>query len=511
MDLVPTGIPGMDEILFGGFLRENCILIEGPAGSGKTTMGIQFIHNGIVQFNEPGLIVTLEEKPKMLYRDALNFGWNLKELERQNKLKLLPSSPQAIIDMLNNPESHFHYFFEELGIKRILIDSLSHFRRITEEDIELRKILNKFLYSLATKPATILLTREINETMGNGISFEEYIVDTVLKLSYEGKGSRKRERFIEIIKSRGQDHISGKHSFIFDSKGIQIFPSCQLKDYEADDVEIFTSKRVSTGIPGLDEMLSGGLIEDRAVIIAGSSGTGKKTLGLQFLNEGFKNKEPGIFITLHNRPEDIVNMALSYHIDLKDALKEGYLEILYRSPADLIVDELLYSVKKIFSQMKVKRIVLDSLSDLINSISDESYLRDYIYSLIDFFSTFKATSILTLETTEMFGNFRIAHQELFGLIPTLISLRYVEMESEVRRALSVLKFRGSNHDKGIREYIITDEGIKIKTKFEGREGVMSGSSKKVDLKLEDILANMEQYERALKKLKGKEKEEEIKT
>ena len=509
MDLIQTGIPGMDEIFFGGFLRENCILLEGPAGSGKTTMGIQFIYNGIVKFNEPGMIVTLEEKPKMLYRDALNFGWNLKELEAQKKLTLLPSSPQAIIDMLNNPESHFHHFFDELGIKRVLIDSLSHFRRITEEDAELRKILNRFLYSLTTKPATILLTREINEISDNGISFEEYIVDTVIKLSYEGKGSRKRERFVEIIKSRGQDHISGKHPFVFDSRGIQIFPSCQLKDYETDDIEDTLPQRISTGIPGLDEMLSGGLIEGRATIVAGSSGTGKKTVGLQFLNEGFKNKEPGIFITLHNRPEEIVNMALSYGINLKEALKDGYLEILYRSPADLIVDELFYSIKKVFHQMKVKRIVLDSLTDLMNSISDESYLRDYVYNLIDFFSTFKSTSILTLELPEMFGNFRIAHQEIFGLIPTLISLRYVEMESEVRRALSVLKFRGSNHDKGIHEYIITEEGIKIKTKFEGREGVMSGSPKRVDLKIEDILANMEQYERVLKKLKGKEEETKI--
>ena len=510
MDLVPTGIPGMDEILYGGLLRENCILIEGPAGSGKTTIGMQFIYNGIVKYNELGLIVTLEEKPKMLYRDASNFGWNLKELENQGKLKILPTSPQAIIDMLNNPESHFHCFFEELKIKRILIDSLSHFRRITDEDIELRKILNKFLYSLTTKPATILLTREIDSTGENGISLEEYIVDTVIKVSYDAKGSRKRERFIEIIKSRGQDHISGKHPFVFDSKGIQIFPSCQIRDYEVEDIETASHEKISTGIPGLDKMLSGGLTEGMATIVAGSSGTGKKTLGLQFLNEGFKNREPGIFITLHNKPEDIVNMAFSYNINLKDALKDGLLEILYRSPTDLIVDELLYSIKKTFNQMKVRRIVLDSLSDLMSSISDESYLRDYIYTLIDLFSTFKAASILTLEVTEMFGNFRIANQELFGLIPTLISLRYVEMESEVRRALSVLKFRGSNHDKGIHEYIITDEGIKIKTKFEGREGVMSGSPKKTDLKIEDILANMEQYERALKKLKGKDKEEEIK-
>src|SRR3990172_4721660 len=182
MDLVPTGIPGLDEIFFGGFLRENCILIEGPAGSGKTTLGIQFIYNGIAMFNEPGLIVTLEEKPKMLYRDALNFGWNLKEFENQGKLKLIPSSPQSIIDMLNNPESHFHHFFEELGTKRILIDSLSHFRRISAEDNDLRKILNKFLYSLTTKSATFLLTREINDPMDKGVSFEEYIVDTVVKL-----------------------------------------------------------------------------------------------------------------------------------------------------------------------------------------------------------------------------------------------------------------------------------------------------------------------------------------
>lgn len=503
MELLHSGIPGLDEVFQGGIPRENCLLAEGPAGSGKTTFGLQFIHNGATRFNENGLIITLEEKPAMLYRDSYNYGWNLKKLEEENKLKIIPTSPQTLIDMLSNSSSHINSIFEEMNIKRIFIDSISHFRRIAESSHHYRELINKLIYAVSSKDAFIVLTREFSpDSTTNLISDEDYLVDTVVRLTFESSGNRRRERFIEILKSRGQDYISGKHSFIFDTKGIHIFPSCFLKNYDINDIPSTETGKLSTGIPGLDQMLGGGLRSGKTTVVTGSSGTGKKTIGIQFLNEGFKKSENGLFITLHNRPEDIIHSASSYSVNLELALKRGIFEILYRSPMDLIADELSHSIKKICREMNIRRVVLNSLNDLSDSIKDKDYFKNFLFFLGDFFSNRGITSILTLDLNEMFGNSESEHREILGLIPAVVSLRYVELESEIRRALSIIKVGGSSHDRSIHEYIISDNGLEVMTKFEGREGLMSGSPKKTDIQLDEILGNMSLYERAVKKNRG---------
>ncbi|RMF97252.1 MAG: hypothetical protein D6734_02555 [Candidatus Schekmanbacteria bacterium] len=503
MELLKSGIPGLDEIFQGGIPRENCLLAEGPAGSGKTTFGLQFIYNGATRYNENGLIITLEEKPAMLYRDAYNYGWNLKKLEKENKIKIIPTSPQTLIDMISNPTSHINNIFEEMNIKRIFIDSISHFRQIAENNLHYRELINKLIYAVSDKNAFIVLSRELPGYSENNLfSDEVYLVDTVIRLTYESCGNRRRERFIEILKSRGQDYISGKHSFIFDTTGIHIFPSCFLKNYDINDIPSSETAKLSTGIEGLDEMLGGGLSVGKTALITGSSGTGKKTIGIQFLNEGFTHNENGLFVTLHNRPEDIIHSALSYSINLDVALKKRMLEILYRSPMELIADELSHSIRKICSEMNIRRVVIDSLNDLSDSIKDKDYFKNFLFSLCDFFSNKGITTILTLDLNEMFSASESENSEIMGLIPAVISLRYVELESEIRRAVSVIKVGGSYHDRSIHEYIISNKGMEVLEKFEGREGLMSGSPKKIDIQLQEILGNMALYERAVKKNRG---------
>ncbi len=503
MDLLNSGIPGLDEIFQGGIPRDNCILLEGYAGSGKTTFGLQFIYNGATRFDENGLVITLEEKPAMLYRDARNYGWNLKKLEEENRIKIIPTSPETLIDMLSNPSSHINLIFQEMNIKRIFIDSVSHFRRVAESAQHYRELINKLIYSISSKEASIILTRELSPDSKESLFCDEdYLVDTVIKLTFESSSNRRRERLIEVIKSRGQDYISGKHSFIFGTSGISVFPSCYLKNYDINDIPSTQRARLGTGISGLDEMLGGGLPAGKTSVITGSSGTGKKTVGIQFLNEGFKKSEKGLFITLHNRPEEIIHSADSYSINLDVALKRGILEILYRSPMELIADELSHSIKKICSEMNIRRVVLDSLNDLSDSIKDRDYFKNFLFFLGDFFSNSGITSILTLDLNEMFGNSESEHREILGLIPVIVSLRYVELESEIRRAVSVIKVGGSPHDRSIHEYTISDEGMEVMTKFEGREGLMSGSPKKTDIQLNEILGNMSLYERAIKKNRG---------
>ena len=224
MELIETGIAGLDEVLYGGVVPDNTLLVEGTPGAGKTTLGMQYICHGALHCGQPGIIITFEEEPDKLYRDALVFGWDLKELEKKNLLRIIPSSPEAVSEMLLKSESGFSRITSSIGATRIMVDSITHFRRITDDTQQLRVLLSKFLTGLGKITTSSVLIKEIESGQTEGANIEEYITDTVLRLTYEQGGKHRRERFIEVIKSRGQRHLSGKHTLKFTPGGLAVFP-----------------------------------------------------------------------------------------------------------------------------------------------------------------------------------------------------------------------------------------------------------------------------------------------
>jgi len=224
MDRVKTGIAGLDDMLHGGFLPQSANLVEGAPGTGKTTLGMQFIYNGIVQFNEPGLIVTFEEFPQQYYRDAASFGWDFRELERQQKLRVIMSSPEVTRVDLESVGGMIESAVQEMGARRVLIDSLSHFERLTRDPVELRSIQYSFINALKREGLTSILTRESPALFGEDSSEETdiaFMVDSYILLRYVEIESTVRKALL-VLKLRGSDHAKDIRQFEITGKGIEV-------------------------------------------------------------------------------------------------------------------------------------------------------------------------------------------------------------------------------------------------------------------------------------------------
>ncbi|HDN79516.1 MAG: ATPase [Chloroflexi bacterium] len=223
MERIKTGISGLDEMLAGGFFPRSANLVEGAPGTGKTTLGMQFIYNGIVKYGEPGIIITFEQFPEQYYRDAAHFGWDFKKFEEEGLLKVFMTSPEVSRLDLENIDGIIEQAVEEMGAKRILIDSISHFERLTKDPNELRSIEYAFINSLKRLGLTSILTRESAVLLGGetdtyGLS---YVVDSYILLRYVEMESRIYKALL-VLKLRGSDHAKDIRRFEITDQGIEI-------------------------------------------------------------------------------------------------------------------------------------------------------------------------------------------------------------------------------------------------------------------------------------------------
>lgn len=223
-DRVKTGIAGLDEMLGGGFLRGTANLLEGAPGTGKSTLGMQFIYNGIQKFDEPGIILTFEEFPLQYYRDAEAFGWPFQELEKANKLRVIMTSPEVSRADLASVGGRLESLAREIGAQRILVDSMSHFERLSQNPIELRTIIFAFINALKREGFTSLLTRESPALLGEGDVVDEdmaFVADSYILLRYVEIESAIRNALL-VLKLRGSDHAKDIRQFEITGKGIEV-------------------------------------------------------------------------------------------------------------------------------------------------------------------------------------------------------------------------------------------------------------------------------------------------
>lgn len=220
---VKTDIKGLDEMLDGGFLPQTANLVEGPPGTGKSTLGMQFIFNGIRYHNEPGLVVTFEEFPQQYYRDAEGFGWDFREMEREGKLRVIMTSPEVSRSDLESVGGTIETLAREMGARRVLVDSVSHFDQLTEDPVELRAVVYSFINALKREGLTSVLTRESPVLLGSeeGDDNIAFVADSYILLRYVEIESAIRKALL-VLKLRGSDHAKDIRQFEITSKGIEI-------------------------------------------------------------------------------------------------------------------------------------------------------------------------------------------------------------------------------------------------------------------------------------------------
>jgi circadian clock protein KaiC len=224
MERVKTGIPGLDEMLQGGFLPQTANLVEGAPGTGKTTLGMQFIHHGIAACGEPGIILTFEEFPQQYYSDAAGFGWDFRQMEKEAKLRVVMSSPEVSKADLERVGGRIERLVQEIGAKRILVDSLSHFERLSEDPVQLRAIVHGFINALKREGLTTILTRESVALLGEIEGSDDtlaFLVDSYILLRYVEIESAVRKALL-VLKMRGSNHDKEIRQFDVTSRGVEV-------------------------------------------------------------------------------------------------------------------------------------------------------------------------------------------------------------------------------------------------------------------------------------------------
>lgn len=279
-DLIKTGIKGLDTILLGGIPRGNIILVEGAAGTGKTTLGLEFIYRGITEFDEPGMIILFEVSPDKLVRDATQFGWDLRELERQGRLKIVFTSRSVFSQEMQQADSLLLTEAAEIGARRIFVDGLR--RPTLDIGGDGFQVLAEGLHreQLTAMLALEVAPGEVPQRASQAP--EEFVADTILVVGIE-RIQRAVQRSIEIVKSRGQGYEMGIHTFgILDGKGLEVYRRVQMpRGIEREHAAAYDPQtRIPSGIPGLDPLLNGGYFVGSTTLVVGISGVGKSVMGL---------------------------------------------------------------------------------------------------------------------------------------------------------------------------------------------------------------------------------------
>jgi circadian clock protein KaiC len=268
-------------------------------------------------------------------------------------------------------------------------------------------------------------------------------------------------RKLQVMKLRGQATVPGLHTIHITENGLQAFS--RTLGLMGDKPKPARRQRLSTGIPDLDTMLGGGILEGDSVLVAGPSGTGKSALATQFIAEGLRVGEPGIMAIFEERPQGYTRRADSFGLTLKSAEQKGTLELLYLRPLDLSVDETMQAILDAIKRVDAKRLVIDSLVGFEMALAPgfRTDFRESLYRMIGALTGAGITILSTVEVEDNFISLQFSHYAISFLTDDIIRLRYVEIDGQLRKMMVVIKMRGGNHSKDIREYVITDKGVVV--------------------------------------------------
>jgi circadian clock protein KaiC len=478
IEKIPTGMAGFDIIAKGGLPWNRTTLVSGTAGSGKTVFAMQFLAAGIRDSGETGVFVTFEETARDIRKNMRSFGWDLEQWERDGKLAFVDASPDPHVETvisgafdLSALLARVESAVKKVGAKRVAVDSIGAiFSQFADQSI-VRRELYRIAAGLKDLGTTAVLTAERADDYGPIARFgvEEFIADNVMILR-NALGAEKRRRTLEILKFRGTDHHKGEFPFtIVTDGGFLALPLSAIALRQRS-----SNVRISSGNLELDEMCGGGLFRDSVTLVSGATGTGKTLTVTQFLNGGAAAGERCLLLAFEESRDQLFRNAASWGVDFERLERDGLLKVVCDYPDIAGLEDWLVTIQSIIAEFKPQRVALDSLSAL-ERIGTVNAFREFVIGMTSFIKQQEITGLFTATTSSLMGGTSITEANISTLTDSIILLRYVEMFGDMKRGLTVLKMRGSVHDRGIREFTIDQKGMHLGDRFKNVTGILAGA------------------------------------
>lgn len=469
-----TGVAGLDNVLTGGLTPNRLYLVEGEPGSGKTTLGLQFLAEG-ARRGETVMYITLSETEDEVRAVAASHGWTMAGITIH---EVIPS--ESILD----PKEHYTMFHPsevEMGATtqgilaavekhkptRVVLDSLSELQLLAGSALRYRRQVLAFKQYFSTRSCTVMLLDD--RTASGGDLQIRSIAHAVISLDLSTKDYGAERRRLRITKYRGVAFRGGMHDYVIAQGGLQVYPRLVASETRV------SAKRtqISTGLPEFNELLGGGLEEGSSTLISGPPGTGKSSLAAQIVDAATRKGQSAAMFLFEESSNNLLNRAAGIGMQLQQAIDANLLTIQQIDPAELSPGEFAHSVC-VAADRGVKVIVIDSLNGYLNAMPDERFLTTHLHEILTYLGQLGIVTILVGVQQGMLGSSLTTSVDASYLADNVVMLRYFEMGGEVRQAISIFKKRGSQHERTIRQFSISPQGIQVGPVLRQFHGILSG-------------------------------------
>ncbi|MFC6222716.1 circadian clock protein KaiC [Hymenobacter artigasi] len=473
----PTGIDGLDEITEGGLPLGRPTLICGSAGCGKTLMGIEFLVRGILDFNEPGVLMAFEETAQELAANVASLGFDLKDLQERKMLRL----DHVHVDRSEIEETgeydleglfiRLGHAIDSIGAKRVVLDTIEALFSGFPNQGVLRSEIRRLFHWLKDKGVTTIITAERGDGTLTRQGLEEYVSDCVILLDNRVIDQITTRR-LRVVKYRGSTHGTNEYPYLITENGISVLPVTSLRLDHA-----VSSHIVSTGIPALDEMFGlRGYYEGSSVLITGTAGTAKTTLAAGFAEKICQDGGRCILFAFEESPAQLLRNMASIKINLQEHVTSGQLLIEASRPTLNGLEQHLVTLHRLVREFKPTAVVIDPITNLI-SVGNKNEVRSMLTRLIDFLKVNGITALFTALVNGHGFQQEMTDEGVSSLVDTWISVRDLEGVGERNRGLSILKSRGMAHSNQVREFVVTPHGIELLDVVLGPSGIVTGASR----------------------------------
>lgn len=470
-----TGVPGLDSVMAGGYPARHMFLVEGDPGTGKTTLGLQFLLEG-VRMGEPGLYVTLSETADELAMVAASHGWSLEGIEifelMPDEEALRPDAQYTVfhpseVELTSTTQAIFE-MVERVKPARVVFDSLSELRLLARDSLRYRRQILGFKHFFTHHSATVLL---LDDRTGEDANLQlRSLAHGVVLLEQMTLDYGAERRKLRVVKLRGVRYRGGYHDYSIRTGGLEVFPRLIAAEHHTP----FERGAVLSGVPEVDALLGGGLDKGTSSLIMGPAGAGKTVLATQYACAAAERGERVAFYLFDERLGTFIDRASRLGMPLEKHVEEGRVFVRQIDPAEVSPGEFAHLIVAATKQDGANFVVIDSLNGYITAMPNERLLDIRLHELLSYLAQRGVTTLVTLAQHGVFSSLGGSQAEVSYLADSLLVLRFFEAQGEVRKAISVLKKRSGSHELTIREFQITEQGVRVGKPLRDFQGVLTG-------------------------------------